>query len=59
MRLTREAVVQLAGTYGIDTEKRNELEGRIDRELGEGTGRQVFDALEGLLGGGKRRTSPD
>jgi hypothetical protein len=49
IELTREAVVALAASP-----RRSELEEKIDERLGEGSGREVLDALEGLLGGRKR-----
>jgi hypothetical protein len=49
VELTREAVVALAASP-----RRTELEEKIDERLGEGAGRDVLDALEGLLGGRKR-----
>jgi hypothetical protein len=49
VQLTREAVVAFAASP-----RRTELEQKIDERLGEGSGREVIDALEGLLGGRKR-----
>lgn len=49
IELTREAVVAFAASP-----RRRELEEEIDERLGEGTGREVIDALEGLLGGRRR-----
>jgi hypothetical protein len=49
IQLTREAVVAFAASP-----RRSELEQKIDERLGEGSGREVIDALEGLLGGRKR-----
>ncbi len=36
-------------------ERQSELEREIDERLGEGSGREIFDALEGLLGSGRRK----
>ncbi|MEN8181977.1 MAG: AsmA-like C-terminal region-containing protein [Myxococcota bacterium] len=49
IELTREAVLALAASP-----RRGKLESEIDERLGEGSGREVLDALEGLFGGGKR-----
>ncbi len=35
--------------------KQSQLEDEIDRRLGKGSGREIFDALEGLLGSGQQR----
>ena len=44
----------IAVWVGLSTPRRSELEQKIDERLGEGSGREVIDALEGLLGGRKR-----
>jgi AsmA protein len=49
--LSRDAVLALATRQGRD---RDEVQRKIDDALGEGSGKQVLDALEGLLGGRKR-----
>lgn len=49
IELTREAVVAFAAAP-----RRSELEEKIDERLGKGSGREVLDTLEGLLGGRKR-----
>ncbi len=36
-------------------EQVKELTDEIDERLGEGSGKQILDALEGFLGGGRRR----
>jgi uncharacterized protein YhdP len=38
--------------------QRGTLEKKIDEKLGQGSGRQVLDALDGLLGGSKKKPSP-
>ena len=38
--------------------QRGTLEKKIDEKLGQGSGRQVLDALGGLLGGSKKKQSP-
>ncbi len=50
VELTREAALALAG--GLTSgPRRDRLERKIDDRLGEGRGKEVIDALEGLLGG--------
>ncbi|HET6304332.1 MAG TPA: AsmA-like C-terminal region-containing protein, partial [Myxococcota bacterium] len=50
VELTREAALALAG--GLTSGPRRErLERKLDDRLGEGRGKEVIDALEGLLGG--------
>jgi uncharacterized protein involved in outer membrane biogenesis len=51
--LSPRAVASLSTRYGFARE-RSKLEEKIDEQLGAGAGRGVTDALEGLLGGGKR-----
>jgi hypothetical protein len=49
VELTAEAVARLAASWATE-EQREDLEEKIDEALGsEGAGRQVFDALEGVL----------
>jgi hypothetical protein len=55
IELTREAVVALGLGYQ-GSQRREKWEEEIDERLGEGSGREVLDALEGILGG--RRESP-
>lgn len=49
--LTSEAILQFAAAYAMDSQRRDELREKIDERLGSGSGDQVLDALEGLLGG--------
>jgi hypothetical protein len=49
--LTSEAILQFAAAYAVDSERRDKLREKIDERLGTGSGDQVLDALEGLLGG--------
>jgi hypothetical protein len=50
VELTREAALALAGEF-TSGPRRDRLERKIDERLGEGRGKEVIDALEGLLGG--------
>ena len=53
VRITREAALQLAALLQGDPDmrrRRSKLEEKIDEELGAGSGKQVLDALGGLLG---------
>ncbi len=53
--LTRDAVVAFATRTGSIGRRRDELSRKIDERLGEGSGEQVLDVLEGILGGRNRR----
>lgn len=48
VEITDEAVVRLAAIYAT-TERREEWAEKIDKYLGEGAGRQVMEALDGIL----------
>jgi len=56
VEITDEAVVRLAAIYAT-TERREEWEGKIDKYLGEGSGSQVLEALDGILSGEPREPS--
>ena len=45
-----------AASYALGRD-RGKLEKKLDEKLGQGTGRQVLDALDGLLGGSKKKPS--
>jgi hypothetical protein len=49
VELTREAALALAGSF-TSGPRRDRLERKLDDRLGEGRGKEVIDALEGLLG---------
>ncbi len=53
VELTREAALALASGFATGR-RREKLEEKIDERLGEGSGKEVIDALEGLLGGRER-----
>jgi len=53
IRITQEAALQFAASVQGDPElreRRGKLEKKIDEQLGAGSGKQVMDALGGLLG---------
>jgi len=51
-----EDAAAFAASYALGRE-RGKLERKIDEKLGQGSGREVLDALDGLLGGSKKRQS--
>jgi len=51
-----EDAASFAASYALGRE-RGKLEKKLDEKLGQGTGRQVLDALDGLLGGSKKKQS--
>ncbi len=53
--ITRETAIAFGTRTGKVGKKREKLEEEVDDVLGEGAGKQVFDALEGFLGGRKKR----
>ena len=53
VEITDEAVIRLAAIYAT-TERRVEWEEKIDKYLGEGSGSQVLEALDGILSGEPR-----
>jgi AsmA protein len=53
VELTREGALALASGYASGP-RRERLEQKIDERLGQGSGKEVIDALEGLLGGRER-----
>lgn len=53
VELTREGALALASGYASGR-RRERLEQKIDERLGEGSGKEMIDALEGLLGGRER-----
>lgn len=48
------ALAFAAQIYGGSTERIGKLGKKIDEELGEGSGKQVIDLLDSVLGGGKK-----
>lgn len=48
-----DAVFRLGSAYIRDERRRNKWEGKIDEQLGEGAGKEVLDALDQILRGGK------
>ena len=44
-----------SGTSADGSPGKSRLEEEIDERLGEGSGQEIFNALEGLLGNGRRR----
>jgi hypothetical protein len=52
-----EDAASFAAGYAFGRQ-RGALEKKIDEKLGQGSGREVLDALDGLLGGGKKKQSP-
>jgi len=55
VEITPEVAVRLAGAYALDRKRRQKITGEIDKALGKGSGEQVLDALQGILGGGRKR----
>ncbi len=55
--LSPEAVVAFASSFAV-SRRREKVERKIDERLGEGAGREILDTLEGILGGGRKRESP-
>jgi hypothetical protein len=47
-----EVALQFAAAYYGGGERREKLERKLDEKLGEGSGKQVFDLLDSVLGGG-------
>jgi hypothetical protein len=56
VEITDEAVIRFAALYAT-YERREEWEGKIDEYLGQGEGRKVLDALDGILSGERREPS--
>jgi len=56
VELTEEAVLRLAAVYAT-SERRDEWKEKIDKYLGEGSGSQVLDTLDGILSGEPREPS--
>ena len=54
VRLDRATVVAFSRSYLAGSGKLGKLQEKVDDALGEGAGEAVFDALEGLFGGGRR-----
>jgi len=52
--ISPQVALQFAASYYAGGERREELEKKLDERLGEGSGKQVIDLLEGVLGGGRR-----
>jgi uncharacterized protein involved in outer membrane biogenesis len=53
-KVTVRADEALSIARGVRPDKVEDLSEEIDERLGEGAGKQVLDALEGFLGGGRR-----
>jgi len=53
--ITPEVAVRLAGAYALDRKRRKKITREIDKALGKGSGQQVLDVLQGILGGGGKR----
>jgi hypothetical protein len=53
VEVTDEAVIQFAALYATER-RREKWERKIDERLGEGTGREVLDALDQILSGERR-----
>ncbi|HTF34571.1 MAG TPA: AsmA-like C-terminal region-containing protein [Myxococcota bacterium] len=51
-----EDAASFAASYALGRE-RGKLERKLDEKLGQGAGREVLDALDGLLGGSKKKQS--
>jgi hypothetical protein len=49
-----EVALQFAASYYASGERREKLEKKIEEKLGEGSGKQVIDLLDSVLGGGRR-----
>jgi hypothetical protein len=49
-----EVALQFAAAYYGGGEQREKLEKKLDERLGEGSGKQVIDLLDSVLGGGRR-----
>jgi AsmA protein len=54
-----EVALQFAAAYYGVGERREKLEKKIDERLGEGSGKQVIDLLDSVLGGRKREEAPE
>jgi uncharacterized protein involved in outer membrane biogenesis len=52
-----EDAASFAAGYALGRQ-RGALEKKLDEKLGQGGGREVLDALDGLLGGSKKKPSP-
>jgi len=48
-----QVALQFAAAYYGGGERREKLEKKLDEKLGEGTGKQVIDLLDSVLGGGR------
>jgi AsmA protein len=53
-----EVALQFAASYYAGGERREKLEKKIEEKLGEGSGKQVIDLLDSVLGGRKREEAP-
>ncbi len=51
--LSPQAVASLASTYALGR-RREKLEQKIDETLGTGSGKEILDTLEGILGGRRK-----
>lgn len=49
------ALAFAAQVYGGSSERVQKLEKKLDEKLGEGSGKQVIDLLDSVLGGGKKK----
>jgi hypothetical protein len=54
-----EVALQFAASYYASGERREKLEKKIEEKLGEGSGKQVIDLLDSVLGGRKREEAPE
>jgi hypothetical protein len=57
VEITDEAVIRFAALYATER-RREKWERKIDERLGEGSGREVLDALDEILSGERREPQP-
>jgi AsmA-like C-terminal region/AsmA family len=56
--VTPEAALAFAASVYGSGEQREKLERKLDKQLGEGSGKQVIDLLDSVLGGGAAKKKP-